>query len=554
MFVLADIEWITHINENEYPTQLSAVKVDENWKDTDSFSEFIRTKDGETPNISHMAYTGGTAEEFQNADSLSDVFTAFENWLSEDDIIVWWHYESLKVFKKFCKHVFGRKSKNKSIVANIHVYAFLAGQEASQGNIYKMAAARGVDTQRYRPHFSPDDVRVMRELMMVIGYPQPELLKPPPVTEKSESEKLKKHINIATNLMYQYDPNTNVIHIKDCKKLLEKRIVTHGYEHLITAVRKGYKPCGCCREEYNNLRRERNAFVLGNTPYAYAHVKGSGVFHKTECKRLISAKEIMYAWSYKELADTGKKPCKICNPQPQDERKKRQARKGNTYEKKPKYKGEYATNEERKAIKRQIAAIKERDSKLKKANLSEIEKHDIYTLTQPGYAFWVGRGYKNFHLRSCRKLQGISNLKGFGTYNDAVHSGYTPCRHCKPTSKHDVKYSIPITSRKRIGDTVEKLEEMCRTEGYKYIINEGRFCLETDVGKWRILLNTSPVKLEHINFVRTPNEKNYHEQPRLFLSLADTFSYIKRHDEELLKQKQKGMVYLKLIREGVEYL
>lgn len=125
MYVLADIEWITDINENKYPTQLSAVKVDENWKDTDSFSEFIRTKDGETPNISHMAYTGGTAEEFQNADSLSDVFTAFENWLSEDDIIVWWHYESLKVFKKFCKHVFGRKSKNKSIVANNHVYAFL---------------------------------------------------------------------------------------------------------------------------------------------------------------------------------------------------------------------------------------------------------------------------------------------------------------------------------------------------------------------------------------------------------------------------------------------
>lgn len=547
MFVLADIEWITDINENEYPTQLSAVKVDENWKDTDTFSEFIRTKDGETPNISHMAYTGGIAEEFQNADSLSDVFTAFENWLSEGDIIVWWHYESLKVFKKFCKHVLGRKSKNKSIVANNHVYAFLDGQEQSVSSMYKIASANGVDTQKYIPHFSSDDAEVMNELMKAINYPQQELLKPLPVREKKKTN-VKTVIN--NNLPYQYDAEKNTIHLKECPILAENNAVTYGYWTLQKILGKGYKPCECCEAEFRKLYRERNADIISRTRYNYVYSPDSDVFHSPECKSILKAKTILGTEYYDRIIATGRRPCKICNPQPQDELKKRNEIKHKITFKKAKNEEKYCNEEERKAIKRQIEAIKERDSKLKKANLSETEIKDIYTLTQPGYAFWVGRGYKNFHLRSCRKLQGISNLKGFGTYNDAVHSGYTPCRHCKPTSKHDVKYSIPITSRKRIGDTVEKLEEMCRTEGYKHIINEGRFCLETDVGKWRILLNTSPVKLEHINLVRTPNEKNYHEQPRLFLSLADTFSYIKRHDEELLKQKQKGMVYLKLIREG----
>lgn len=548
MFVLADIEWITNKDGEEYPTQLAAVRVDENWNETDSFSTFIRPKDGEIPNIKHMAYTGGTAEDFLNADTLKDVLTEFENWLSEEDVIVWWHYESKKVFKKSCRLVFDRKSENKSTVANMHVYSFLVGKESSQGNMYKIAASRGVDTQRYIPHFSPDDAEVMTELMKAIEYPQQELLKPLPKPEKSEHEKTKKPINIAVNLPYQYDPLTNTVHTRACPELSGRINEMHGYEYLITSVRKGYKPCKCCSDEYYKLRRERNSLVLGNTPFAYAHVQGSGVFHKTECKRLISAKEITYAWSYKELADTGKTPCKICIPQPDDELKKRQARRGNTYKKKPKSEEDLCSEDDRKAIKRQKKAIEERERLLKNENLTETEINDIYTLTQPGFAFWVGKGYRNFHLHSCGKLQWISNLKGFGTYSDAVRAGYTPCRHCKPTSKHDVKYSIPITSRKRTDDTIEKLEARCREAGYPYCNAGEYFFLETGVGKWKILLKSSPVKLMHINLVRTPNGKHYHEQPRLFLSLADTFSYIKRHDEELLKQKQKSVVCLNLMR------
>ncbi len=39
---------------------------------------------------------------------------------------------------------------------------------------------------------------------------------------------------------------------------------------------------------------------------------------------------------------------------------------------------------------------------------------------------------------------------------------------------------------------------------------------------------------EHINLVSTPGDaQHYHVQPRLFLSLRDTFAYIIKHDRQL---------------------
>ena len=41
MFVLADIEWMTNEAGHQSPTQLAAIKVDENWNTVDSFESFI---------------------------------------------------------------------------------------------------------------------------------------------------------------------------------------------------------------------------------------------------------------------------------------------------------------------------------------------------------------------------------------------------------------------------------------------------------------------------------------------------------------------------------
>ena len=169
-------------------------------------------------------------------------------------------------------------------------------------------------------------------------------------------------------------------------------------------------------------------------------------------------------------------------------------------------------------------------------NLTESERNDIFTLTQPRFAFWVGQGYQSFHLHSCSKLHEVSNLKGFGTYQEAISAGYTPCKKCKPTSKHDVKYSIPITNRIRVDEKVEDLETLCIDAEYPHYKEGPYFCIETPVGKWRINVASSPVKLEHINLVESPECDAYHEQPRLFLSFIDTFVYIKRHDDKIIQR------------------
>ena len=46
--------------------------------------------------------------------------------------------------------------------------------------------------------------------------------------------------------------------------------------------------------------------------------------------------------------------------------------------------------------------------------------------------------------------------------------------------------------------------------------------------------NSAIVRVWHINLVKG-NQEEYHRQPRLFFSFLDTFYYIKRHDDSLLK-------------------
>lgn len=60
--------------------------------------------------------------------------------------------------------------------------------------------------------------------------------------------------------------------------------------------------------------------------------------------------------------------------------------------------------------------------------------------------------------------------------------------------------------------------------------------IETAVGKWRLDTRTYPVDVYHINLATSPKESTYHKQPRLFLSLADTFEYIRRHDSSLTQK------------------
>lgn len=539
MFVLADMEWMTNENGHFSPTQLAAVKVDENWNIVDKFESFIRPRDTAFHDWEHVAYTGGTATDFLHARKGYNVFTTFNEWLSEDDIILWWYSESEVLYKKLINIIAKITDNHKMVSINRYVAEFLSGQPQSRGNSYKVAEGQGIAVDETLKHNSANDVKVMQELMSIIEYPQELLLKP---TEKSK--KSSEPQSSGENLPYQYDVATNKIHKKGCKHL-ENCEITKGFSLLKSSFRKGGVPCECCKEEYKKEFRERNIDIIDRTAYTYVYSPDSEVYHKYTCGLILSAKTIMGTRTYKAILKTGKKPCKVCNPTPTDVYKPLPPQyKENRLKKKKIHK--FLSSEDAKAVKKQRGIAAERKTKLENTSLTETEIKDIYTLTQPEFAFWAGKGYQTFHLRSCSKLQELSNLRGFKTYKQAVRAGFTPCRKCKPTAKHDVNVSIPIGNRIRIDEKIEDVEIMCKEAGFPCYMEGSYLYIETSVGKWRINIGTSPVKVEHINIAKNPMAKTYHKQPRIFLSFIDTFDYIKRHDTELAKKKANGKVFVEL--------
>lgn len=540
MFVITDIEWMTNAAGHFSPTQLAAIRVDESWNEIDRFESFIRPRDSEFHDWKHVSYTGGTATEFLHARNAHNVLQSFMEWLSDDDIILWWYDESDAIFRKLISLIFKTKLNNKTVAVNEYVYSFLHGEKNSRGNAYRIAEAREIDTNSKLKHCSINDAIVMQKLMQKIEYPQADLLKP--LVRPEKEMKPSKH---SLDLPYQYDPSTNTIHIKECPTLQSGEIVTQGFETWKTPLKKGFKPCECCKEEYQRAFRERNMDILERTQYTYVYAADSKIFHKYSCGVMLSAKSILGTRKYDTVVRTGRKPCKLCNPTPEDVYRPLPPQlKIARLQKKPKH---MVGKDDARAILRQKVASEERYRRLSDDTLTKQQRDDIYTLTQPRFAFWVGQGYQTFHLRSCPKLQEVSNLRGFGTYKEAIRAGYTPCRKCRPTAKHDAKVSIPITNRVRENEKIEDLEAMCNECGYSNHREGAYLYLETPVGKWRINVSESPVKLDHINLVKTPGVKKYHEQPRIFLSFIDTFDYIKRHDDELEKKAAEGRVFVKFL-------
>ena len=332
--------------------------------------------------------------------------------------------------------------------------------------------------------------------------------------------------------LYCYDPINNIIHSINCHKLKLLGTKVIKYPNLSTALRKKYIPCECCRTEYEQALKERNIDIISRSKYNFIYSCSDNYFHKRNCRIVLTSTDLLGTHTFESALKTGRKPCVICNPTPQDiviydswtKPYENQDFTDNTIDVK--------TPHEEKAVNRHREAKNERKKKLLSA-VSKEEINDIYTLTQPRYSFWAAKGYQNFHLRSCASIKSLTHLIGFKSFNEARKAGYKPCRQCKPTSKHDIKISIPIYSEFKIDESLIDLEKLCHKEGYYHLHYNDIFIIVTPVGKWKVHIKTMPIKLEHINIKKNPSGTDYHVQPRVFLSLSDVFLYIKRHDESL---------------------
>lgn len=540
MFVICDIEWITDGNGDKHPTQLAALKVDSDWRPLAQYSSFIRLPQDLRAPKWHMAFNGGRPDDYNNAGTLTNVLADFDGWLEEDDVLLWWFAESAELFTALLLHVLKLTKEYRSAIITNHLRAYMREQPYSGSNAYVIAKFLNIDIKGYTKHFSKDDVWVAKEVLATIQYPQERFLQPPENIDYLPSPLLK-----ISNFPYHYDPNKKLLHTFQCSELLKVATGTVGYPTLSSPLRKQFKPCACCKRAYRKALQEKNRDIIKRAGFEYVYAPGSEVYHAKECPLILNAKSIAGTTKLETAIAHGKRPCKVCMPDVVSILSKPSVVSSKTGSTKRQYKPVVYTPSSPEfklgrgdvwALKRQKVAFKER-AELLSDNLTPEETDDVYMVTQPRYAFFAAQGYKTFHLYTCPVIKRLSHLRGFRTYGAALKRGLAPCRKCNPTSKYNVKKSIPIYNQTRENEKIEDLERLCLSAGFAYWYDGKVFQLETEVGKWRFNPAVRPIRVEHIDLSSFPNETKYHVQPRLFLSLQDTFMYIKRHDESLQRKQ-----------------
>lgn len=535
MYVLMDLEWFCTRRGNILPTQLAALRVDESWRELDRFFSRIKPDCTDTPDWTHMAFSGGKPEDFLRAPTLSAALRNFRSWLQKDDVLCWWAEDAPEIFKRLHTPLLQTPPALTHRVLLDHVGPILASRDIAQKNPYKIAASLGL-TVPTPAHCSEHDVLTIQAVLRALDFPQENLRSR---AKRRTSRYGSRQNPVHADMPYQLDADTGLLHRKDCDDIPDGAVLS-GFASFKPCFNGKARPCPCLAEEYRSAKRNRNQSIIDRSQYNFVYVKTSPVFHRKSCSCILSANSIMGSVFYDACAKTGRRPCKLCKPSALELVKIPEK----IYAPVKPSRGPFQKNlpnPEQRAIQR----LKQSQEERRNAPLDSMtgqERVDLLTLTQPGYAFWAAAGYQTFHRRDCRKLKGLSNLKGFSRFRDATCAGYTPCKLCKPTKKQDMIYSIPITSQKRQDESVQDLVALCEENQFTYSREAGYFTIRTPLGRWRIHLKCNPIAVDHINLTTTPdNPLLYHRQPRLFLSLADTFAYIKRHDRKLLDLKRQPL-------------
>ncbi len=533
MYVVVDIEWAENRRGFQSLTQIAATKVDSDWNFVASFFSLIRPQNVSFENFNQVCYNGAPPHRFQAAQTAFTVLKEFEEWLNADDILLFWYDTSHHCFSRLNSIIFKTPYSRPCVALSEYVTALIGRKQTKKANPYKLASSNGIKVPLI-PHVSTNDVSVVLSLLRKVSLDQALLLAPPPKREKQKKPAGR------PSAPYLYDETDRLLHKGSCPGIPEGHDMT-PYTALRPCFRKGYKPCPLClAEDYRKARIEQNIDSLNRSQYTYAYLKTSKVFHRPSCRLLLNAREVILgAVKFGTVAETGRVPCRICKPSENDLPKQIELRQSRINTNRLKRKSETCTPEEKRAIGRYRRAKQEREIALKNAAaLTEQQRRDLFTLTQPELAFWAARGYRTFHIRTCAKLTSMSHYRGFKSYDQALRAGYVPCRTCKPSPKHDTLISIPLANELRENDGVEALLSLCEKEGYSHTKEDALLTIETPVGIWRIHTQAVPVKVEHNNLI--VGNGHYHPQPRIFLSLLDTFFYIDRHDKTLIKKLSRA--------------
>ncbi len=536
MYVLIALSKAVNKSYHACPTQIAALCVDESWELKEHFISFIKPKDKSYHNWKGEGYRGGLPEEFLSARSARAVFSDLDAWLFHDDVLCFWDGESLRLYENICEFVCGKRNERKTKLVADYIRSYTGVNTKSP---YTAARELKVRTTTMCGNAKSDAV-AMRQILQTAHIPHSIFAKSITKTKRGDC--------------YGYDLNALLYHSLDCELIPDNAVIA-AYQSIGVAVTNNYSVCSCVKDEFNMKKRQMRMDNARARQFVYLYSASSSVFHRMGCYKIADIHTANLRGNVTFSKNSARRPCKMCSPSPDDiysdEFKSLPSVIAvmNAKKKKQNADNEATLSRETKnALKRLKKSKEERGSGILETPLTAMQRSDVYTLTQPSLAFFAAAGYSNFHLRSCSRLEKTSNIRGFSTYEKACRAGYTPCKHCRPTQKQNLDYSIPIDNQYREDETSQVLADFCKNQGYPYHIDDASFYLETGVGKWIIDTDTMPVKLMHINLVRAPSD-SYHLQPRRFLSLYDAIRYIHRHDTELEKQRAERKIYYSLIPE-----
>lgn len=521
MYILMDLEWYSQKGKPTMLTQIAALCADSDWNAVESFYSRIHPRYDDISDWSHMAFSGGTRKEFEAAPTLCSVLDDLKAWLREDDILCWWTEEGKKKLDRFLAGFSITFPSAGVRILQDYAVPIAHRRGADTHSLYKMAWSLGFN-KLGQTHFSANDVEIMRMVLKKLMISQASLSQPPKRTLV--------HGPIQSPIKpFQYDVGNNILHRRDCS-YIPSGAMLRDCDSLNICIRGKAIACPhCIGDEARAASRERMKQIIRDSNYTFVFSPDAKVFHLANCPYALSAKRIMGAGQYGKCTSKGMRPCKHCKPSLKDEI---------PITKTP---ASLPPKKELQAVIRFERARRERGKAEFKA-MSDQERRDFITLTNPGYAFWAAAGYGTFHRRDCRKLKELTRIQGFPKYDDAIHAGYTPCKYCKPTKKQDVVYSIPMSNQMRDEESPADLVLLCENAGFEYSQEADIFSFRTKVGRWKIHLEAMPVTVEHLNLtMATDDPSHYHRQPRVFLSLKDAFLYIKQHDESLLRKGRRAL-------------
>lgn len=516
MYVIVDLEWFGAGRHMRVAAQLAAMRVDDSWKSVSVYSTLIRPPENVVVPWEHSCFNGGRRADFMEAPTAYTALNNFLRWLHEDDTICIWNDQSADTLKKLINIILKLEIAQKMVILEPYICAYA---KVPNGNPQAMARRERISTPPLN-HWAMNDVEVARRLLEHLKFP-PQLLQEPLSVVQ------------AGGMRYLYDKTAGLVHSPG-GECIRNFTAQGGTNKIQKCISKGYRPCPvCCKESWRHDIREMNTAIIQKTGVSYFFFHDSAVFHRASCHLILNTRRsFLSATYYESCIKKGLVPCKLCKPVPgllPLEIAPVIPKEPVVIEEsiKQSYKTRVLDESEKRAMARYKQATEERNA-LVLANMTDEERQDTLTLTSWEYVFWAAKGYRNFHLHNCSKLKGLNRFIGFSVYEDAIRSGYLPCRECKPTSKHSLDITVHAHTKMREDETMDVILALCDQKALRYTYRDPFLYIVTDQAEWEIETGVTPIVLMH----KPDNTDEFHRQPKMFLSVSDAINYIVKHDSK----------------------